>query len=81
MGEMDMAPVIGDFQAYIPIITIVIVFLNLFNVFERIARVLGFKDDLFDESGHDEDSWGDAEEGRVLLSEGKHFRSFIRNSC
>lgn len=65
-----MAPVIGDFQAYIPIITAVIVFLNLFNVIERISRYFGFNDDLFDETQNNQDSWGDVEDGRLMLADG-----------
>ena len=73
MGEMKLAPIIGEnFQYYVPILIVVICFLNLFDVLGRIARRLGFKDDLFGGSGENDnsDDWGDVEDGRILIAEG-----------
>lgn len=72
MGIMNLAPIIGDgFQIYVPILIVVICLLNLLNVVGRLAKLFGFSDDLF--SGNDggkENSWGDVDDGRIMLTEG-----------
>ncbi|KAI3639617.1 hypothetical protein MIR68_002311 [Amoeboaphelidium protococcarum] len=75
MGKMKLE----GLQFYVPILVSVVTGLNLFNVIGRLAKCFGFSDDLFstttdnnssDGSGGG-DSWGDVEDGRILLADAR----------
>ena len=67
MGEM----VAEDAQTFVPILIIIVIAMNFFDLFGKAMRLLGLRDDFLNED--DENSWGDADDGRVFLAEGKTF--------
>ena len=71
MGDMNLSPVLGDkFQFYVPILIVIICFLNLFDIIGRALRACGLKDDLFADDEDKDGAWGDVEDGKILLAEG-----------
>jgi hypothetical protein len=71
MGQMNLAPALGDnFQFYVPVVIVVICFMTLFDVVGRVGRCLGYQDVLF-VNVKDDGEWGEVEDGRVLITQGK----------
>lgn len=54
-----------------PVLVAIVTFMNVFDVIGRIAKAVGFSDDLFSDDSSGSDVWGDVEDGRIMLADAR----------
>jgi hypothetical protein len=77
MGKIDMVPLLGDFNYYMPYVILVPTLITLFNVFAKMFAICSISDNFFDNDDDEGGIGGDLEEGIQVLKDGKRFSIFV----
>ncbi|KAG0222119.1 hypothetical protein BGW41_006206 [Actinomortierella wolfii] len=72
MGRMNMVPLLGEFNHYMPYVILVPTLITLLNVFAKMFAICSISDTFFDDDDNDEGGiGGDLEEGRQILQDAR----------
>ncbi|KAF9969688.1 hypothetical protein BGZ73_007819 [Actinomortierella ambigua] len=72
MGRMNMVPLLGKFNDYMPYAILVPTLITLFNVFAKMFAICSISDTFFEDDDSDEGGiGGDIEEGRQVLQDAR----------
>ncbi|KAF9161923.1 hypothetical protein DFQ26_004019 [Actinomortierella ambigua] len=72
MGRMNMVPLLGSFNHYMPYLILVPTLITLFNVFAKMFAICSISDTFFEDDDSDEGGiGGDLEEGRQVLQDAR----------
>ncbi|KAF9897311.1 hypothetical protein BX616_005820, partial [Lobosporangium transversale] len=70
MGKIDMIPLLGEFNYYMPYAILVPTLITLFNVFAKMFALCTISDHFFNNDDDDGGIGGDLEEGLQVLKDG-----------
>ncbi|KAH7026747.1 LMBR1-like membrane protein-domain-containing protein [Linnemannia elongata] len=71
MGKIDMVPLLGDFNYYMPYVILVPTLITLFNVFAKMFAICSISDNFFDNDDDEGGIGGDLEEGVQVLKDAR----------